>query len=113
VTAIRAIRRFAGVRPLAVLGWVLLGGVGLEVVMGAGLALLDQPELLKVIHVALATALWSAGVLACAFSGPTWQALVDSVTREEASMYLDYNATWMMAEEDLAEAAAAIIQVAQ
>jgi len=28
-------------------------------------------------------------------------------------MYLDYNATWMMAEEDLAEAAAAIIQVAQ
>ncbi len=70
VTAIRAIRRFAGVRPLAVLGWVLLGGVGLEVVMGAGLALLDQPELLKVIHVALATALWSAGVLACAFAVP-------------------------------------------
>jgi hypothetical protein len=48
----------------------LLGGVGLEVVMGAGLALLDQPELLKVIHVALATALWSAGVLACAFAVP-------------------------------------------
>ena len=68
VTAIRAIRRFAGVRPITALGWALLAGVGLEVVVGAGLALLDQPELLKVIHVALATALWSAGVLACAFA---------------------------------------------
>lgn len=70
VTAIRAIRRFAGVRPLTALGWALLAGVGLEVAVGAGLALLDQPDLLKVIHVALATALWSAGVLASAFAVP-------------------------------------------
>lgn len=48
--------------------WFLGGVVVVQVLIGAGLGLLDQPDLLQGIHVALATTVWSAVVV--------WAALV-------------------------------------
>lgn len=45
------------------LAWMVIALLALDALAGAGLGLLDQPESLKGIHVALAAAVWTVLVL--------------------------------------------------
>ncbi|MCL4508495.1 MAG: COX15/CtaA family protein [Chloroflexi bacterium] len=64
-------RQFGRARALLLVSWLTILALLAEVVVGAGLGLLDQPDVLKGVHVALATAVWAGAIAALAIAYQT------------------------------------------